>query len=153
MKEGWKILLLEVELFRSCHFRALVHPRPGNSNRYSSRSAGFAPRPTRLDFDMPPLHTTSIALHNDNDKSASSSSSSMSSSAAAAAALAQQQQAQHPSPAAAYHHGSHHRPPPASYSPTKVLSKRWIGIIRILDVCLSGSPVFWEGLMIALQLI
>ena len=67
---------------------------------------GFAPRPTRLDFDMPPLHTTSIALQNDNDKSSSSSSS------AAAPTTAQ---GHHPSPA--YHHGSHHRP--ASYSPTK----------------------------------
>ena len=69
--------------------------------------AGFAPRPTRLDFDMPPLHTTSIALQNDNDKSSSSSSS-----AAAAPTTAP---GHHPSPA--YHHGSHHRP--ASYSPTK----------------------------------
>ena len=71
-------------------------------------SAGFAPRPTRLDFDMPPLHTTSIALQNDNDKSSSSSSS-------AAAAPATTAQGHHPSPA--YHHSSHHRP--SSYSPTK----------------------------------
>lgn len=84
-----------------------MHSESSSASRQDNTSAtGFAPRPTRLDFDMPPLHTTSIALQNDNDKSSSSSSS---------AAPTTTTQGHHPSPA--YHHGSHHRP--ASYSPTK----------------------------------